>query len=67
MIIKRTALAWTTYYDGCADPVADTVIAHDYLTHSPVLDANGNKLQYEPRPKIGFDLRPADQGGRRDG
>ena len=63
MMIKRTNLAnspksaaWVADYYGDAHAYADMVHEGDYPTHSPVLGADGRPLQYEPRPRMGFDL-----------
>lgn len=66
MKIKRTAAsyrresaAWVAdpWNTGDAYPFADQVFAGEFHTHSPVLGPDGNHLEYEPLPKIGFDLR----------
>lgn len=71
MTIKRTAYAntprgaaWVAspWQEG-AHGFADQVHAEDYPTHSPVLGANGQPLEYEPRQPLGFDL----SGRRQDG
>ena len=64
--IKRTqhantprSAAWVGGYGRYEPaPYADTAMVDDYPTHSPVLGPDGQALQYEPRPSMGFDLKP---------
>lgn len=64
MQIKRTnfanrprAVTWVADPWGWETaPLADTVHAREYPTHSPVLGPDGMPLEYEARPAIGFDL-----------
>lgn len=65
MKVKRTALAdrpraatWVQDEYGSSFAYADTLFEQDYPTHSPILGPNGRALQYEDRPRMGFDLRP---------
>lgn len=67
MKIKRTRLASVPAKSAVKldDPwgwegalFADVVHEGDYPTHSPILGPDGRRLEYEPRPPMGFDLRP---------
>lgn len=58
--IPRTAAAWVSdpWWDGAAHPVADHGHSGEYPTHSRLLGPDGRPLEYEPRPRLGFDLSP---------
>lgn len=64
MRIPRTARAnravWIEEPDyGEQFGFADTIHERDYPTHSSVLGPDGQPLEYEPRPPMGF--RPRNQ------
>ncbi|MFG6637351.1 hypothetical protein ACGYJ8_15435 [Sulfitobacter sp. 1A12126] len=44
---------------GEAHAYADQVFEDDRPTESAILGPDGRPLQYEPRRRVGFDLRPS--------
>lgn len=64
MRIPRTTRAdtpradvWVADWHGGSHPYGDVVYVGEYPTHSQVLGPDGSALEYEPRPRVGFDTR----------
>lgn len=60
---RQRASVWIYEDDvGHSVPLVETCHAGDYPTHSPVLGPDGEALEYQGRPAIGFDMTPRTKG-----